>query len=87
MPYICTKRWIFTILWKTKSAVETISSNCLRLESIFARKLCVNMIVESTRSKYPYVYLRNIPMFHIPKFAEQYLVNLYFRAFRSGKNK
>ena len=28
---IYTKRWIFTILWKTKRGLKTISSNCLRL--------------------------------------------------------
>ena len=31
ISYIYTKRWIFTILWKTKRGLKTISSNCSRL--------------------------------------------------------
>lgn len=36
---IYSKRWTCTFLWKTKWAIETISLNCVRLESISARKL------------------------------------------------
>ena len=46
------QKLFFTFLRKTKRGMETMSSNCLKLESIFVRKFCFNMAVESTRFKY-----------------------------------
>lgn len=74
--YICTKRWIFTFLWKTEWTIETINSNCLRLKGIFTRTLGLNKSLESTKYKCSWVY-----------FTEKNLVNLNLRTFRCEKNE
>ena len=46
ISYVYTKRWIFTYLWRTKQAFETVTSGCFRLESIFIHKLLFNVAVD-----------------------------------------